>query len=662
MDHLLTKPRNQSQLNADYLKALYRRHYRGALTRIGASFVLWLFGVFAFYVDVMKTHHFTGISVSVLYLILINPPTLWILKQIKHKRAFANFSLFINFLEILGYTSIIYFCGGFEATYLTPIYAALITYVGIVSRRIVTFTIAAFCATAFTTVVILTELDFIPFQRIDPNFDPSRLSQVVYVSVVIALLFLVAYITSYTAGVLKKNRDKLRRQNLDLEERTKQLELADKDLKEAQYQLEISIKERTKELESANQELRVEMSERKRAEEERVKLEVQLQRAQKMEAIGTLAGGVAHDLNNILSGIVSYPELLLLDLPEDSSFRKPLLTIQKSGQKATAIVEDLLTLARRGVAVTDVVNLKAIISDYLKTPEFNELKIFHPNIQFEVNLDKDLLNILGSPIHLTKTVMNLICNAAEAMPDGGKTVISTSNQYIDRPIKGYDDVNEGDYVVLSVIDSGVGILPEDLERIFEPFYTKKVMGKSGTGLGMAVVWGAVKDHNGYIDVQSAEGKGTTFKLYFPVTRKETGRDVSLLSIEDYMGKSESILVVDDVEEQREIASEMLRRLGYAVTSVPSGEEAVEYLQKNSVDLIILDMIMDPGMDGLDTYKKIIEIHPGQKAIIASGFSETDRVRKAQKLGARAYVKKPYVLEKIGLAIKNELTRNGQSQT
>ncbi len=398
------------------------------------------------------------------------------------------------------------------------------------------------------------------------------------------------------------------------------------------------------------------ISERKRAEEEKQNLETQLIRAQKMEAIGTLAGGVAHDLNNILSGLVSYPELLLLDLPKDSPLRQPILTIQDSGQKATAIVQDLLTLARRGVAGAEVVNLSSIVSEYLISPECGKLREFHPNVKLETDLETELLPILGSPVHLSKTVMNLVSNGAEAMPHGGEIFISTENRYIDQPIRGYDHVEEGDYVTLIVSDAGVGIPQKDIEKIFEPFYTKKVMGRSGTGLGMAVVWGTVKDHRGYIDVKSTEGKGTTFTLYFPVTRKESAKDESRLSIEDYRGTGESILVVDDVKEQREIAAQVLKRLGYSVTSVSSGEEAIDYMKDNSADLLVLDMIMDPDIDGLETYRRILELRPGQKAIIVSGFSETERVKEAQRLGAGAYVKKPYLLEKLGLAVRDELER------
>jgi PAS domain S-box-containing protein len=386
-------------------------------------------------------------------------------------------------------------------------------------------------------------------------------------------------------------------------------------------------------------------------------LEVRLQRVQKMEAIGTLAGGVAHDLNNILSGLVSYPELLMLDIPQDSPLREPILTIKNSGEKAAAVVQDLLTLARRGVAVTEVVNLNTLIREYLKSPEHEKLKSFHPKIQIETDLDENILNIMGSPIHLSKTVMNLISNAAEAMPLGGKILISTENKYIDIPVKGYDEVQEGDYAVLSCRDFGIGISPEDTERIFEPFYTKKIMGRSGTGLGMAVVWGTIKDHKGYIDVRSIVGKGTSFRLFFPVTRKELSAEKSQIPIEDYLGNGESILIVDDVKEQRAIASGMLERLGYFVTSVSSGEEAVDFMQDNFMDLIVLDMIMDPGIDGLETYKRILELHPGQRTIITSGYSETQRVKETQRLGAGQYVKKPYTLEKIGMAVKIELKKD-----
>ena len=396
------------------------------------------------------------------------------------------------------------------------------------------------------------------------------------------------------------------------------------------------------------------ITEQLQAEEDKQRLEAQLQRSQKMEALGLLAGGVAHDLNNVLSGIVSYPELLLMDIPENSPLRKPLLTIQQSGEKAAEIVQDLLTLARRGVMHTEVLNLNHIIDEYLNSPEHEKLISYHQNVQTGSNLANDLLNIRCSSIHIKKTIMNLMYNAAEAQPRGGEIAVSTANRYVDKPIKGYEDVKEGDYVVLKVEDRGKGIAHDDLKRLFEPFYTKKVMGRSGTGLGMAVVWGTVQDHKGYIDLKSTVGVGTVFELYFPATREYLDGEESLIPVEEYMGNGELILIVDDTAEQREIASGILKKLKYSVTTASSGEDAIDYLTNKSVDLVVLDMIMDPGIDGLEAYKKIIAIHPGQKAVIASGFSESERVKEIQRLGAKQYIRKPYTIKKIGFAVKKEL--------
>lgn len=383
-------------------------------------------------------------------------------------------------------------------------------------------------------------------------------------------------------------------------------------------------------------------------------MEARLQRAHKMEAIGALAGGVAHDLNNILSGLVGYPELLLMDLPAGSEMRAIVETIKKSGEKAAAIVQDMLTLARRGVAVTDVVNLNRVVQDYLESPELAKLSALHCQVTIHSDLAPDLFNIVGSPLHLGKTVMNLVTNAVEAIPGSGTIHLSTRNCYVDRPIQAFEIVPEGEYVQLQVADTGIGIAEPDLERIFEPFYTKKQMGRSGTGLGMAVVWGTVKDHGAFIDARSAEGEGTVFDIYFPVTREDLALETEALPIDRYRGAGETVLVVDDIQEQRDLAQRMLQRLGYQVDTVSNGPEAVAYIRRKPVDLLVLDMIIEPEMDGLDTYRQILTIAPGQKAVIASGFSESERVLEAQRLGAGAYIRKPYRLEEIGMALRAEL--------
>ncbi len=399
----------------------------------------------------------------------------------------------------------------------------------------------------------------------------------------------------------------------------------------------------------------MDVTEEKKALREKEDLRERLARSKKMEALGLLAGGVAHDLNNILSGVVSYPDLLLMDIPEDSPMRKPVETIREAGQRAAAVVSDLLTLARGAAGTRTRISLNRIIRDYMSSPEYQALCSYYPKIRLETRLDSHLPDISASPVHMRKIIMNLVVNAFEATEGTGTVRISTENRYIDRPVRGYDEVCIGEYSLLRICDEGCGISRGDLDRIFEPFYTRKVMGRSGTGLGLTIVWNTVRDHQGYIDVESGES-GTRFDLYFPVSGKICADDSPVSRPGQYRGKGEKILVVDDEETQRMIACSILRKLGYAAHAADSGETALEYLEANRVDLILLDMIMPSGLSGRETYEKIIRIRPGQKALIASGFSESEDVKKIQAMGAGAYVKKPYTLESMGIALRTELDR------
>jgi CheY-like chemotaxis protein len=344
-------------------------------------------------------------------------------------------------------------------------------------------------------------------------------------------------------------------------------------------------------------------------------------------------------------------------MPDDHPLRPAITRIQSSGTKAAAIVQDLLTLARRGLTVSEVVDLRQLVREYLASPEMARLRVLHPNARISEQLSPDTGFIEGSPSHIGKCIMNLVVNALEAMPQGGTVTIRTINVYIDTALRGYDDVNEGEYVRLTVADTGVGIAEAHLERIFEPFFTKKRMGRSGTGLGMAVVWGSVKDHGGYIDVDSTEGEGTSISLYFPLSRGVLPTSPDPRTLDSLGGQGETILVVDDVAEQRFIAVTILKRLGYNAEAAESGEQALEFLKTRQVDLLVLDMIMPPGMDGLETYRRAVEFQPGIGAVIASGYSETDRVREAQTLGAGVYVRKPYTIERLGEAVRDELRKN-----
>ncbi len=381
--------------------------------------------------------------------------------------------------------------------------------------------------------------------------------------------------------------------------------------------------------------------------------EEKIARLKKMESLGLLAGGVAHDLNNVLSGIVSYPDLLLMELPRESTLRQPILTMKTSGLRASAIVQDLLTIAR-GVAVAKMpLSLNTAVQNFMLSAEYQKLRKYHPQVIINIQMERRLLNIIGSSIHIDKVVMNLVSNATEAINGDGEVNVSTMNRYVERPLKGYEEVKDGEYAVLVVKDNGPGITPEDMKRIFEPFYTKKVMGRSGTGLGLSVVWNVMQDHEGYIVITS-DSNGTCFELYFPITRNAVVNASDTVHLESLYGQGEEILVVDDVESQREITSRMLEKIGYNAHTVASGEAAVEYVKNHSVVLLLLDMIMEPGIDGLETYQRIKEIRPDQKAILLSGFAETDQVKKALSLGAGRYMKKPILFSDLAKAIKEEL--------
>ncbi len=380
-----------------------------------------------------------------------------------------------------------------------------------------------------------------------------------------------------------------------------------------------------------------------------------LARSKKMESLGFLAGGVAHDLNNVLSGIVSYPDLLLLELSENCQCRTTVEAIKESGERAVAIVQDLLTVARGVATVKAPLSLNEVITSYVTSPECDKLKHFHPGVEIKNSLDPDLLNISGSSVHIRKLVMNLVSNASESIEGSGSVTISTYNHYVDTSLERYGDKIVGEYAVLTVSDDGSGITSEVIERIFEPFYTKKVMGRSGTGLGLAVVWNVVQDHQGYVDVTSDE-RGTRFTLYFPSTREKLSAKDLPVPLKDLRGRGENILIVDDVSSQRDITCKMLEYFGYEAVAVASGEEAIEYLAKRSIELVVLDMVMDPGINGRETYERIVKIHPAQKSIIVSGYAVTDDVKGAQKLGAGKFIRKPLTLEKLGLAVKEELEK------
>ncbi|MCG8687704.1 MAG: ATP-binding protein [Desulfobacterales bacterium] len=401
------------------------------------------------------------------------------------------------------------------------------------------------------------------------------------------------------------------------------------------------------------------ISEQKKQGRKERRLEEKLDRSEKLKNLGILAGSVAHDLNNILSGIATYPEVLLMDENLEPKVKQGLSMIKDSGRKASSVVSDLLTISRGIKADKQILNINTVIERYMSAPEFQKTRLSYSQVDIEVTMEPELLNISGSYIHIEKAIMNLMLNAVEETgpKENGKVVLSTSNFYVDgsHDDEQNQDLTQGEYVLLEVSDNGSGIPESCLDKIFDPFFTQKEMGKSGTGLGLTVVHNTVQDHRGVIRVDSHEN-GTRFNLFFPAIRAELPKPDDPGSVEEIKGNGEVLLVVDDLASQRKIASTILKNLGYKVFTVADGIAALEFVKQTPADLLVLDMIMAPAISGLETYELIKEVYPDQKAIIASGHSESEDVLKAQELGAGSFVKKPYTILDMGIAVKEELEK------
>ncbi|MCW5209422.1 response regulator, partial [Desulfobulbus sp. US1] len=415
-----------------------------------------------------------------------------------------------------------------------------------------------------------------------------------------------------------------------------------------------ALKEGERALSESNQQLKEKIATNERLRTESLRLQQELHQAQKMEAIGLMAGGVAHDLNNILASIVGYPQLIRFQLPDNQKLHELALAVEEAGERAAAVVDDLLTVARGVAVVKQVADLNTLVENYLASTEAKEVHKLHPEVMLSVDLNSQPLYINCSSIHIAKCLMNLVNNAAEAIEGKGEVVIATSRQEVaENSSNSACTIQSGQYAVLRVRDNGPGISEEDQERIFEPFYTKKTMGRSGTGLGLAVVWNTALDHNGSVTVSSTQGQGTSFTLLYPLTDEEAPRiQEAEPGLEELTGTG-TVMVVDDDVRQLNLACGMLKVLGYEVIKASSGEEALQLLADQPVDLLVLDMLM-PGMNGRRTYEEAKKLYPAQKAIISSGFAADKEVRKTLKMGVGNFIKKPYTLKQLGLAVRDEL--------
>lgn len=386
---------------------------------------------------------------------------------------------------------------------------------------------------------------------------------------------------------------------------------------------------------------------RKQAEEEQKKLEEQVQQSQRLEAIGTLAGGVAHDFNNLLMVIQGNTSVLLYDMDSNHPHFSALKNIERSVRSGAKLTNQLLGYARKGKYQVKPIRLNKLVKETA-----GAISRTRKNTIIDCELSEDLFAIEADQGQIEQVLWNLYINAADSMPNGGKIIIKTLNvTHEDMKSKLYDP-KPGNYVQLTVADKGIGMDKATQEHIFEPFFTTKEIGK-GTGLGLASVYGIVKSHGGYIDIESKKGYGTTFTIFLPACIKEISKTIK--SVDHITQGNGMILLVDDEHIVLETGVIMLERLGYKVLKAESGMEAVEIYTENreTIDLVILDMIM-PIISGGETYSKLKMINPDVKVLLSSGFSFNGQASEIVKLGCKGFIQKPFNLHKLSGKIKEIL--------
>ena len=387
---------------------------------------------------------------------------------------------------------------------------------------------------------------------------------------------------------------------------------------------------------------------------EKKRLEAQLLHAQKMEAIGTLAGGIAHDFNNVLQAISGYTQIMLMEKNSNDPDYKKLEAIERSSQRASDLTRRLLIFGRKVESKLKPVDLNHEVVQVSKMLERTIPKM----INIELCLAENLKITNADPVQIEQIMMNMGVNARDAMPDGGKLIFKTESVILDEAYcKSHLGSNPGEYVLLSVSDTGQGIDDEIMEHIFEPFFTTKETGK-GTGLGLAMVYGIVKSHGGYITCESEQGQGATFKIYFPAIGLENKVTEPKETEVPIIGGNETVLLVDDENSICELGKETLSRVGYKVLTAPDGESALELYSKASrqVDLVILDLIM-PGMGGKRCLDGLLELNPHAKVLISSGYSINGATSEALQAGAKGFIAKPYEIKQMLKLVREVLDRD-----
>ncbi len=740
------KANQDDTLDKRRLERLYKGTQKTAKVRTFVITVMLLFGGGTFLTGIVTFKRLLIIVLFGLFLLGINLPRIWAVKNwIKTKEAYYRLSLVCNIFEITCFTAIMYILGGTDASYLTILYAVLVSYVGAVAPKKFSFLLAGSCALAFLSMIALETEGILPHQLVHGTSAPPPENQLFIAIAVTLLLFLTAYVSAFTAERFRKIKDHLQEKNIQLEKTMKEMKAARTALKIAQNELEDRVRQRTAELskltdhlqaeilvrEKTERELReseenyrrifensvvgffqstpggqftkvnrafarilgydspqdllssitdistqfyvnpedrkiyqkllaekghvenyeikvrrkdgsiiwissstrayfdshgnpirydgvvIDITERKRSERERENLHQQLIQAQKMESVGRLAGGVAHDFNNMLAVIMGHTELALMKSPSDSPFYNDLMEIRNAAQRSSDLTRQLLAFARKQTIRPRVLDLNETTEGMLKMLR----RLIGEEITLAWKPQSQLWSVNIDPSQLDQILANLCVNARDAIQGVGTITIETRNVTLDEAYcHAHRGAKPGEYVMLAVSDSGCGISKEIQDKIFEPFFSTKQPGK-GTGLGLSTVYGIVKQNEGYIEVYSEPGVGSTFKIYFPKYEGKAepqNREQEQVHLDS---NGETILVVEDEPLVLNMMENVLTELGYKVLPARHPKEALEFARSYSqeIHLLITDIVM-PHMNGKQLSQRIMSLRPGIKTIFMSGYT------------------------------------------
>jgi len=599
----------------------------------------------------LKPVNIAGIAGVTAYLMIMSPPVWWAVQRVKTKAAAEVATLATNFLEIIGFTGILYFNGGLRGLWLSPIYVVLIIYVGISGPAHRPFVLATLCGICASAMVWLEYAGILPSR--DPNLSPALPGDVQAAMIVTcaSFLYVAAAVAAYLGRLIQGSQKRLQQKTADLEEKTGRLQAVQDQLIRQQQCLEERVAERTVELSAANAKLADQIAERKQAEDHRLEMERRLQQAQKAESLGRMAGAIAHHFHNLLCGVIGNLEMSLEDICARSKSRRLVENALSCSQRASDVSRLMLTYLGHDTGSKEPVDLCAVGAEALaqlaaSTP---------PNITLTTSLPNQGLWVMADAGQIRQVLASIVINATEAAGEARSQITVSAGTAPASDIKATHihpvqwQPSHPVYAWLTVADTSGGMAPDTLDKVFDPFFSTKFTGR---GLGLAVVLGVVKAHEGSIAVESQPGRGTVFRIFIPmISRPETLTEPVASPARPAARPRLLVLVVDDEEAVREMGEVLVASLGHDVVTARDGVDALDVFAQrgDGIGCVVLDISM-PRLDGWETLVQLRRVRPDLPIVMVSGYERSQAMDHRDGANEVVYLHKPFTRHEMAAAI------------